>query len=753
MAAQRQNIRLYAEQVDKKLQELEILKNQGVLGLYQTVALEEMIKANTHWQNAFQKARTIYESDDWRMDVPYYREQISPLLKKINNNLEALGTDLEQFANEDISELGHIARTLRSSVWGIGAVTVAITIFIYLLFVYSVERPLASIVRALKAEAEGEHEIELPQTDLQETRDLVDSFVYLRKQVHQRQKRLEAILENAGEAIVTIDEKGLIETFNDAAEELFEYRADEVIGRNISMLMPIPLRNAHDDYMKRYHDTGKANIIDKKREEKAMRKDGSLFPISLKVSEMELEGKRYYTGIIEDISEQKAILDHLKHMAQHDGLTGLYNRDYFQESLARAVEQVSRSPDAHYAMLYIDLDNFKFINDTMGHDAGDQLLIEVSSLLRKRTRRSDILARFGGDEFTVLLADVDIDKAEHIAESFRQQMAEYNFIHSGHNVDVACSIGVSTISQYSATPENVLSEADFACNLAKRNGRNQIHVFRENDRENVTSMSLDMSWSRRIKDALEQDRFVLALQPIVDLNTGQAVYSEVLLRMLDENGDIIMPGGFLPSAERFGLAKELDKWVIARSISTLAGINKDKPGTRFAINLSAQTLADLTVCDLIHKCLTDFDVDPAALTFEITETSAIADMNEAVSFISRLNMLGCRTALDDFGTGMSSFGYLRDLPVNMVKIDGRFIKQIAHNKVDQAMVSAMNEIAKALGLSTVAEFIEDQSCVDVLKRIGVDYGQGYYLGKPALVNSDRVATPASTLGSNVIPLG
>jgi diguanylate cyclase (GGDEF)-like protein/PAS domain S-box-containing protein len=576
--------------------------------------------------------------------------------------------------------------------------------------------------------------------------------VHLRNQVNYRQKRLEAILENAGEAIVTIDEKGLIETFNDAAEQLFEYQAQEVIGRNISMLMPMPYSKEHDGYLEKYIKGGKSNIIGKKREEKAMRKDGSIFPISLKVSEMKIENKRYFTGIIEDISEQKAIMDHLKHMAQHDGLTGLYNRDYFQEVLMRTVEQAARTEDIRYAMLYIDLDNFKFINDTMGHDAGDQLLVEVAGLLRKRTRRSDILARFGGDEFTVLLIDVSMDTASNIAESFRQQMAEYTFMHGGHMVDVACSIGVAAISRQTATSEQVLSEADFACNLAKRNGRNQVHVFRELDRENVTSMTMDMSWSRRIKNALDQNRFVLALQPVIDLKTDQTVYFEVLLRMLDENDETIMPTGFLPSAERFGLAKDIDKWVVNHAIRTLAEMNKDNGSHRFSINLSAQSVSDLQVCDHIHKCLLDHGVEPSMVTFEITETSAIADMNEAVSFLNRLSMLGCRTALDDFGAGMSSFGYLRDLPVNMVKIDGRFIRQIAHNKVDQAMVSAMNEISRALGITTVAEFIEDKACLDVLKRIGVDFGQGHYLGKAILANVIDDASDLSTKPSNVIPL-
>ena len=312
---------------------------------------------------------------------------------------------------------------------------------------------------------------------------------------------------------------------------------------------------------------------------------------------------------------------------------------------------------------------------------------------------------------------------------------------------MGCSIGVATITAESRSPQEVLSHADFACHLAKRAGRNRVYVFEEKDEANVAAMSLDMGWSRRIKDAIEQDQFTLVAQPIVDTRNKHASTYELLLRLLDERGDFIMPNGFLPSAERFGLATEIDRWVITHSIRTLATLSPEFPDLRFSINLSGQTLSEPDVCNLIIAELRRAKLDPSVLTFEVTETVAIANMLLAETFLSKLKAIGCSTALDDFGSGMSSFAYLRELPVDYVKIDGRFVRNMATNTVDQAMVRAMNDIAHALGKRTVAEFVENEECYRLLCEYGVDFAQGLYLGAPeaisratgekSLLNSDR----------------
>jgi diguanylate cyclase (GGDEF)-like protein len=461
--------------------------------------------------------------------------------------------------------------------------------------------------------------------------------------------------------------------------------------------------------------------------------------MALKISAMLLDGKQLYTGLVADISERKAMVENLKNMAEHDGLTGLYNRSYFQQELERVVERVRRAGGICCSLLYIDLDNFKYINDTLGHAAGDRLIIEVAAILNKRARKSDLIARIGGDEFTVLLFDTTPRLSVQVAESFRARLADYLFKHSGEQIDIGCSIGVAAINPGTASAAEILSQADLACHLAKRGGRNRVHLYNTEDAESAAAMAIDMGWSRRIKEAIEKDRFVLACQPIINTATREIESYEVLIRMLDERDELIMPSGFLATADRFGLAAEIDKWVIRHAIEGLARQRVTAPRLRYAINLSGRTLTTPGVCELIQDMLKDTGLDPSALTFEVTETVAIADMVAADLFLSRLRSMGCQTALDDFGSGMASFAYLKDLPVNSVKIDGRFVKNLATSPVDQAMVRAMNEIAHALGKQTIAEFVENEESFKLLAAYGVDFAQGYHLGRP------DVTLPCSSL--------
>ncbi len=546
------------------------------------------------------------------------------------------------------------------------------------------------------------------------------------------QRRMETILDNAAEGIITFDQLGKIESINKATEKLFGYAETEVIGHDISLLIPPP--ESYDKragYLEHFMRNEIRRLIGHEGEAIGRHKDGARFHLALKISEIVVDGMPLYTALAADISERKAMLDHLKIMAEHDGLTGLHNRSYFQNEMERYLEQVRRTGQT-CALLYLDLDNFKFVNDTLGHAAGDRLLIEVASILSKRARKTDVIARMGGDEFTVLLYNVTHEQALNTAESFRKKLANYRFRQAGESVEMGCSIGIAHITPQSRDISEIMSQADLSCHLAKRAGRNRIHMFRPADADKVTAMSLDMGWSHRIKEAIERNRFALACQPIVNARTRRVDSYEVLIRMLDEQNELIMPNGFLPTAERFGLAVDIDKWVIVNAIETLAKQRVENRNLRYSINLSGQTLSDPTVSDLILARLNATGLDAAALTFEVTETVAIADMAAAESFLSRLQRIGCKTALDDFGSGMASFAYLKDLPVDYVKIDGRFVKNLASSPVDQAMVKAMNEIAHALGKKTIAEFVENEESFRLLGKIGVDYGQGYHLGRPDL---------------------
>ena len=562
---------------------------------------------------------------------------------------------------------------------------------------------------------------------------LMGEFDEMRKVVHSRQQRLETILDNAAEGIMTFDRNGLIRSFNRAAERLFGYTEAEIAGKDLSVLIPpTEAPDRRDGYLEHFMRSEIQRLLGHEGEVIGRQRNGTRFPLALKVSEIVIEDEPLYTALVADISERKALMEHLKKMAEQDGLTGLYNRTYFQQELERVVERARRARES-FALLYIDLDNFKYVNDTLGHAAGDKLLIEVADILSHRARKGDLIVRLGGDEFTVLLYAVHPDQIGAIAESFRKALADYYFKHAGKRVDIGCSIGVANITPEVESASQVLSQADVACHLAKCGGRNRIHVFEAADESRVTGMSLDMGWSRRIREAIEHNRFALACQPIVSSQSGEVESFEVLIRMLDDDNGMILPGGFLPSAERFSLSADIDRWVIVNAIETLAAQRRITPNLRYALNLSGQTLTQPSVCDLIIDRLKATGLDPAALTFEVTETVAIADMAVAETFLCKLQEIGCRTALDDFGSGMSSFAYLRDLPVDLVKIDGRFVKNLAANPVDQAMVKAMNEIAHALGKQTVAEFVESEDSLILLKSFGVDYVQGYHLGRPNVI--------------------
>lgn len=603
----------------------------------------------------------------------------------------------------------------------------------YLVFEYGIRRPVARVTRALHAEARGNGEVVLPQDASKETRELTEAFGLMRQQVRIRQQRLETILDNAAEGIITFDHGGVIRSYNNAAEKLFGYDEAEILGHDLSLLVPpIDAQDRREGYLEHFMRGTVQRLIGHEGEVIGRQKDGTRFQLALKVSEIVLQGEPLYTALVADITERKAMMEHLKDMAEHDGLTGLYNRSYFQEELERVVGRARRSEQS-YALLYIDLDNFKYINDTLGHAAGDKLLVEVAGILNKRARKSDLIARLGGDEFIVLLYNIRSGQVGEVAESFRASLADFPFRHGSQQVDIGCSIGASLIVAGVESSAQVLSRADLACHLAKRGGRNRIHVFAAEDETRMEAMSLDMGWSRRIREAIEHNRFALACQPIVDLKTGGVESFEVLIRMLDENDALILPGGFLPSAERFGLIADIDRWVIVNAINTLAQQRRELPGLRYSLNLSGQTLTQPGIVDLIQDRLKATGLEPSALTFEVTETVAIADMAVAETFLGRLQQIGCQTALDDFGSGMSSFAYLKDLPVDCVKIDGRFVKNIAANSVDQAMVKAMNEIAHALGKRTIAEFVENEASLKMLKDFGLDYAQGYYLGRPDVV--------------------
>ncbi|HZV97686.1 MAG TPA: EAL domain-containing protein [Methylophilaceae bacterium] len=428
----------------------------------------------------------------------------------------------------------------------------------------------------------------------------------------------------------------------------------------------------------------------------------------------------------------------LRHQAHHDALTGLVNRREFERRL-ELVLRSSHEHGTHHVFCYMDLDQFKIVNDTCGHTAGDELLRQISMVLSNRVRERDTLARLGGDEFGLLLQNCSITDAYKIAENLREIVQDFRFVHQDKIFSIGVSIGMVAITQEMESIGSIMSAADTACYTAKDHGRNRIHLFRAHD-DDIARRHGEMEWIGRIKLAMEEDRFSLYCQPILPIKptVDRRRYFEVLLRQIDYDGKIIPPMAFIPAAERYHLMNTLDRWVIRNTFSTYSRLLEKNHGLCdcvFTINLSGVSLSDKNLLEFIQDQFILHSVPPQAICFEITETSAIVNLANTVELMNALKIIGCRFLLDDFGSGMSSFGYLKNLPVDFLKMDGAFVKDIATNPIDLAMVQSIHSIAQAMDIKTIAEFVESPEVVEMLEVMGVHYGQGFYLGKPAAIES------------------
>lgn len=415
----------------------------------------------------------------------------------------------------------------------------------------------------------------------------------------------------------------------------------------------------------------------------------------------------------------------LSHQASHDALTGLVNRREFEKRLERALRQ-ARKLGRQHAMCYLDLDQFKIVNDTCGHVAGDELLRQLTFLLRKRLRERDTLARLGGDEFGLLLENCPVENALRVADDIRQMVGDFRFAWQDKAFNVGVSVGLVPINGHSESIAGILSAADAACYAAKDKGRNRVHVYQESDADLMQRQG-EMQWVSRITRALEENRFLLYRQPIVSLGGEEGRQYEMLVRMKGEDGGIIPPMAFIPAAERYNLMPAIDRWVIGAALDACSRCEEDTGAT---INLSGASLGDPELLEFIREGFRRRGVSPARVCFEITESAAIANLAETLPLLNELKGMGCRLSLDDFGSGMSSFAYLKRLPVDYLKIDGAIVKGLASDPLDFIMVQSIHNIATAMGIHTVAEFVESEEIFLKLREIGVRYAQGYWLGRP-----------------------
>jgi diguanylate cyclase (GGDEF)-like protein/PAS domain S-box-containing protein len=432
-------------------------------------------------------------------------------------------------------------------------------------------------------------------------------------------------------------------------------------------------------------------------------------------------------GIARDITEQKVREQKLAYQVSHDALTGLFNRKYMRQELERMVARAARGNETGILM-FVDLDQLKYINDSIGHDAGDRLLVEAAALMKKHTRESDLLARYGGDEFTVLLYNVDAEGARKVAENMRARFVEFKFLEGGNAYSLTCSIGLALINEGVKSADECLAQAERACHNAKTLGRNQVVFY---DAVVIKRPTLqDSAWADRIKGLMEEERYQLAYQPIISVTTGSVYDYEVLARIVDSEGHLLIPGAFLPTAERLGLSQQLDRCVVMKSIQELARLREAGLAVRFFINLTPAALRDAGLLTRIRDMLAETKLDASVLTFEINETAAVADLVVAADFIRVIKEMGARVVLEHFGLGFSSFTYLKHLPVDALKIDGSYVQGLMQSVVNQVVVRSINQVAHALGKVTIAPQVENKETLMLLRDLGVDYVQGFYIGRP-----------------------
>ena len=470
--------------------------------------------------------------------------------------------------------------------------------------------------------------------------------------------------------------------------------------------------------------------------------DGEPFWVNASIAQVDMDGTRHLLMVATDISEHRELTERLIYQATHDALTELCNRREFEQRVELALaERKLRSDSPPCALLYIDLDQFKLINDVSGHMAGDQLLAQLALAMRQQQRKGDVLARLGGDEFGLLAFGVDEDGARILAEHLRESIEALMFTWQTHTYTISASIGVVAVDHGQPTLKDVLAWADTACYLAKENGRNRVHVYREDDE--TTRRQSEMEWANRVRWAVEQDRLLLDYQEIVPLDAARtdAPTIELLLRLRDDEDGIVLPGTFLQAAERYGLMPAIDRWVIRNALAHFSELHP--AGARLgtcAINLSGASIEDEGLADFILGLIAQYGIPAQKICFEITETVAVRNLLKVVNMIERLRHAGCLIALDDFGAGMSSFGYLKNLPVDMIKIDGSFVRDLDTDPMSRTIINAITQIGHQRGLKVVAEWVSAKRMVKSLHSLGVDYGQGFALHRPERVLFQRTGS-------------
>jgi len=549
------------------------------------------------------------------------------------------------------------------------------------------------------------------------------------------QKELaEVTIRSIGDAVITTDSLGRVEYVNPAAEQMTGWGNSEAKGLPLSRVFNVVNGFTLETQASPIEACLRENrVVSLDNNTILIRKDGARLYIEDSAAPIRDRAGQLIGAVLVfyDAAQVHQAAHLMAYRASHDPLSGLINRREFEHRLA-ALLAPHRDDTSQHALLYLDLDQFKVVNDTCGHLAGDQLLREVSRILNELKRESDVLARLGGDEFGLLIRGCPLEQAREIGEKLRAAIADYRFEWQGRQFSPHVSIGLVPFSLDAGPPAALMSHADAACHLAKERGRDRLQVYDASDREIALHFGA-MHWVARLTEALDEDRFVLYCQPVVPCDARRARHAEVMVRMLDTDGTLCLPSEFIPPAERYGLMPRLDRWIVRRALAAVAEAYGRGWGGRIgvlSINLSGATLSDPAAARFLREEISRAGVAPQALCFEITETAAVSSLTEASALIDSLRQIGCTFALDDFGRGMSSFMYLKQLRVDYLKIDGEFVRNMVDDPVSCAMVQAIHALGQAMNISTIAEWVETPTLRRRIETLGIDYMQGYELGRP-----------------------
>jgi diguanylate cyclase (GGDEF)-like protein/PAS domain S-box-containing protein len=553
----------------------------------------------------------------------------------------------------------------------------------------------------------------------------------------QEKERVQVTLHSIADAVITTDVNGQVEYLNPSAETMTGWDCSIARGLSIGRVFRLQQeenRETVSDPVRQCLSSGKP--VKSEGDRMLLRHDGARLSIRYSVSPILTDPGAALGAILvfHDVTKARYLEHTVSYQATHDALTGLWNRAAFESQLSDAIEKVAQSRDS-YVVCILDIDQLKIINDTCSHESGDDLLQRIAALLQGSVRESDTIARLGGDEFGMLLRNCSLVSAARLMEDVLVAIDSLRFTSAGRIFEISASIGMAQIKPGCSGTTEILSEVDLACHAAKDRGGNRYHIFQSEDAELMRRQD-EMNWVSKISEAIDSDRLVLYFQQIMPLaaDAGPELHFEILVRMRGESGEIITPDRFLPAAERYHLMTGLDRWVVTNTLAWYAEQvstgNVRRPDT-ISINLSGHSLSEAKFLGHIKGAIQTYHVPPQVLCFEITETAAVANLSAATSFIRELRQLGCRFSLDDFGSGLSSFAYLKNLPVDYLKIDGAFVREMDSDELSHAMVSAIHELGRVIGIRTIAEFAKNERIVAMLTDMGVDYAQGYAIAKPA----------------------